>query len=103
MMKDLQVNCTAGDAKHYEDPSLELDIVQGGQDRSKDVSLAIGEQRLNSLEEVRYISLESCETLLVQSDAARAGFLQIGNHLPDSRNEELGLDVAEDLEDVSLP
>ena len=32
--------------------------------------------------------------------AARAGFLQISDHLPDSRDEELGLDVAEDLEDV---
>ena len=91
MMKDLQVNCTAGETEHYEDPSLELGVVLGGQDRSKDISLAVGEMRLNGLEDVRYI---------VQFDAARAGFLQTGDHLPDSREEELGLDVAEDLEDV---
>ena len=77
---------------------MSLDVVLGGQDRSKDVSLAVGERRLEGLEDVRYISLEGCETLLVQFDAARAGFLQIGDHLPDSRDEELGLDVAEDLE-----
>ena len=100
MMKYLQVNCTAGEAEHYEDPSLDLEVVLGGQDRSKDVCLAVGERRLDSLEDIRYVSLEGCETLLVQFDATRAGFLQIGDHLPDFRDEELGLDVAEDLEDV---
>ena len=57
MMKDLQVDCTAVEAKHYKNPSLELDIVLGGQDRSEDVILAQGERRLYSLEDVRYISL----------------------------------------------
>ena len=40
----------AGEAKHYKDPLLELDIVLGSQDRSKDFSLTVGEQRLDSLE-----------------------------------------------------
>ena len=43
MIKDLQVNCTAGETEHYKDPSLELDVVLGGQDRFKDVCLAVGE------------------------------------------------------------
>ena len=46
-------------------------------------------------------SLEGCITLLVQLDTTRARFLQIGDHLPDSRDEEIGLDVAEDLKNIS--
>ena len=75
MMEDLQGNCTAGDEKHYMDPSLELNVVLGGQDGSKDVSLTVGERRLDSFEDIKYVSLEGCETLLVQFDATRAGFL----------------------------
>ena len=37
MMKDLQVNCTAGEAEHYEDPSLELNTTLRGQNGSEDV------------------------------------------------------------------
>ena len=56
---------------------------------------------MNSFEDIRYVSLEGCVTLLVWLDATRARFFQIGEHLPDSRDEELGLDVTEDLEDIS--
>ena len=48
-----------------------------------------------------HISLKGCVTLLVQLDTTRARFLQIGDQLPDSRDEELGLDVAEGLENIS--
>ena len=41
-----------------------------------------------------------CEAFLVEFDAARAGFLHVGDHLADSGDEEFGLYVAEDLEDV---
>ena len=73
----------------------------GGQDGSEDVCLTVCERGLKSFEDIRHISLEGCVTLLVQLDKTTARFLQISNHLPDSRNEELGLDVAEGLQNIS--
>ena len=72
----------------------------GGQDGSEDVCLTVCERGLKSFEDIRHISLEGCVTLLVQLDTTRAGFLQIGDHVPDSRGE-LGLNVAEGLENIS--
>ena len=78
-----------------------MNSVLGGQDGSKDVSLTEEERRLNSFEDIQYVSLEGCVTLLVPLDTTRARFFQIGDYIPDSRDEELGLDVTEDLENVS--
>ena len=54
----------------------------------------------NCFEDVRDIRLECCEALLVEFNATRAGFFHVGDHLADFGDEELGLYVAEGLEDV---
>ncbi len=38
---------------------------------------------------------------LVQFDASRARFLLSSDHFPDTRDEEIGLDVSKHLEDIS--
>ena len=45
--------------------------------------------------------MKAAKLFFVQLDAAWAGFLHVGDHLAYARDEELGLNMAEDLEDVS--
>ena len=70
------------------------------EDGPKDVRLAEEERMLGGLEDIRDVRLEGCKAFLIQFDATRAGFLQISDHLSDSGDEVLGMDVAEHLEDV---
>ena len=66
---------TTGKTKDYQDPSLGLDTVFVCKDRSEDVSLTVGERRLDRFEDVRDISFKSCKWNLVQFDTSRARFL----------------------------
>ena len=95
------MNCWTGEAEHHEDSSFELSTVLRGHDWPKDVSLAEGEWRLHRFYYARDVGLESSEAFLVQLDAAWAGFLHVSDHLADTGDEVLGLNVAENLEDVS--
>ena len=94
------MDSSAGEAENYEDPSFELNPVLRSQDRSEDVSLAERERRLHGFQNVRDVSLESSKTAFVQSDATRTPFFYVRDHFPDSGNEELRLDVAEDLKNI---
>ena len=52
---------TTGKREDYQDPSLGLDTVFVCKDRSEDVSLTVGERRLDRFEDVRDISFKSCK------------------------------------------
>ena len=68
----------------------------------KDVSLSVDKRRLDSLEDVRNISLKSCKAFLNQFKTSRARFLQIGDKFLNSNDVEFGKDVTENLENISL-
>ena len=89
-----------GKTENYQDPSLGLDTVFVCKDGSEDVSLTVGEGRLNRFEDVRDISFKCCEWNLVQLDTSRARFLQSSDHLTNSRDEETGLNVSKYLKDI---
>ena len=90
-----------GKTENDQDPPLGLDTVFVCKDGSEDVSLTVGERRLNRFEDVRDISLKCSEWNLVQFDTSRARFLQSSDHLTNSRNEEVGLNVSKHMEDIS--
>ena len=56
---------------------------------------------MDRFEDVRDISFKCCEWNLVQFDTSRARFLQSSDHLTNSRNEEVGLNVGKYMEDIS--
>ena len=93
VVEDLQVHPATGEAEHNQNPSLELLSVLIGKYGSKDISLTIGEGRLDGFEDIRDISLECREGFLVELDAPRARFFQVGDHFPDTWYEELCLYV----------
>jgi len=95
------VHPATGKTENDQYPPLGLGTVFVSKDRSEDVSLTVGERRLNRLEVVRDVGLECSEWNLVQFDASRARFLQSSDHFPDTRNEEIGLDVSKHLENIS--
>ena len=64
-----------GKTEDYQDPSLGLVTLFVCKDRSEDVSLTVGERRLDRFEDVRDISFKCCEWNLVQFDTSRARFL----------------------------
>jgi hypothetical protein len=95
------VHPATGKTENDQYPPLGLGTVFVSKDGSEDVSLTVGERRLNGLEDVRDVGLECSEWNLVQFDASRARFLQSCDHLSDTRNEEFGLDVSKHLENIS--
>ena len=70
-------------------------------DWSKDDSFSVGKQRLDGLEDVRNISLESCGAFLYQFKTSRARFLQISDEFPNSSDVEFSEDVTENHENIS--
>ena len=90
-----------GKTENDQDPPLGLDAVLVSKDGSENVSLTVGERRLNGFEDVRDVSLKCSEWNLVQFDASRARFLQSCDHLSNTRNEEVGLNVGEHMENIS--
>jgi len=95
------VHPATGKTENDQYPPLGLGTVFVSKDGSEDVSLTVGERRLYGLEDVRDVGLECSEWNLVQFDASRARFLQSSDHFPDTRNEEIGLDVSKHLENIS--
>ena len=91
---------STGKTENDQDPPLGLDAILVSKDGSKNVSLTVGERRLNGLEDVRDVGLECSKWNLVQFDASRARLLQSRDHLANTRNEEVGLNV-EHLEYIS--
>jgi len=90
-----------GKTENDQDPPLGLDTVFVSKDGSENVSLTVGERRLDGFEDIRDVSLKCSEWNLVQFDASRARFLQSCDHLSNTRNEEVGLNVSKHMEDIS--
>jgi hypothetical protein len=80
-----------GKTENDQDPPLGLDTVFVSKDGSENVSLTVGERRLNGFEDVRDVGLKCSEWNLVQFDASRARFLQSSDHFTNFRDEEIGL------------
>ena len=90
-----------GKTENDQYPPLGLDNVFVSKDGSENIGLTVGERRLNGFEDVRDVGLECSEWNLVQFDASRARFLQSRDHLSNTRNEEVGLNVSKHLENIS--
>ena len=95
------MHSATGKTENDQYPPLGLDTVFVSKHGTENISLTVRERRLNRLEDVRDVSLKCSEWNLVQFDASRARFLQSCDHLSNTRNEEVGLNVGEHMEDVS--
>ena len=71
-VEKFKMNSMAGEAKHNQNSSFVLNVYMKCKDWTKDVSLSVGKWRLDSLEDIRDVSLKSCEALLNQCKTSRA-------------------------------
>ena len=90
-----------GKTENDQYPPLGLDTVFVSKDGPENVSLKVGERRLYGFEDVGDVGLECSKWNLVQFDASRARFLQSRDHLSNTRNEEVGLNVSKHMENIS--
>ena len=87
-MHHLQVDSSTGEAKDDQNPMFHWDGVNVCKDGPKDVSLAVGEGRMDGLDQVRHVVFEGGETFFVESEASGTRFLHLNNHLLDARDVE---------------
>ena len=87
-MQHFQVDSSIVETKVDQNPAFHWNGVGVGKDGSKDVSLAVRERRLDSLDQVGHVVLEGGESVLVESEASRTRFLHLNNHLLDTRDVE---------------
>ena len=95
------MHSATGKTENDQYPPLGLDTVFVSKHGTENISLTVRERRLNRLEDVRDVSLECSKWNLVQFDASRARLLQSRDHLANTRNEEVGLNVSKYLEYIS--
>ena len=82
------MDSSTGEAKIDQNPRFHWDGVGVGKDGPEDVSLAVGERRLDGLDQVRHVVFEGGETFLVESEAPGTRFFHLNNHLLDTRGVE---------------
>ena len=87
-MQHLQVDSSTGEAKVDQNPTFHWERVDIGKDGPKDVDLAVGEGRLDGLDQVMHVVFEGGEVFFVKSEAPGTRFLQLNNHLFNTRDIE---------------